>query len=88
MEQTPGQQSTDYIIRLIKVTPTSQVRTRCAQPLIIIYILCKVLQMVEEGRERRMLGNRMILELMDVPIERIQLVLFHPNTSVEMVASR
>jgi hypothetical protein len=45
-----------------------------------------VLQRVEEGRERRMVGNRMILALIDVPIEGMQVVLFHPNTSVPMVA--
>jgi hypothetical protein len=44
--------------------PPSRVKARCAQLLFIIYRLWKVLPRVEESRERRMVGKRMIFVLM------------------------
>jgi hypothetical protein len=55
---------TNYIIRPTKFIPASCVKVRCEQLLIIIHKLWKVLKRVEERRERRMMGKRMILVLM------------------------
>jgi hypothetical protein len=41
---------------------------------------------VEERRERRMVGKRMILVLMKVLIERIELIVLHPYVFIPMVA--
>jgi hypothetical protein len=54
----------EHVIRPAKVIPASRVKARCAQMLIIIHRLWKVLTRVEETRERRMVGERMILVLM------------------------
>jgi len=65
-------------IRSAKVIPASCVTARCAQLLIIIHRLWTVLKWVEERRERMMVGKRMMLVLMEVLIERIELIVFHP----------
>jgi hypothetical protein len=52
------------MIRPVKVILTSCVQARCAQMLIVIYRLWKVLTRVEVRRERRMVGKKMILVLM------------------------
>ena len=57
-------QITKHVIRHAKVIPTIRVKARCAQLLITIPRLWKVLNRVEERRERRMVGKRMILVLM------------------------
>jgi hypothetical protein len=44
--------------------PASHIKARCAQLLIIIHRLWKVLTRVEERRERRMVGKGMRLVLM------------------------
>ena len=52
------------MIRPTKIIPASHVMARREQLLIIIHRLWKVLKRVEEremGRERRMVGKRMIL---------------------------
>jgi hypothetical protein len=59
-----GKEIAQCIIRLTKVIPASHVKARCAQLLISIHKLWKVLKMVEERRESRMVGKRMILVLM------------------------
>jgi hypothetical protein len=41
----------------------------------------------EGRRERRMVGKRMTLVLMEVLIERIEMIIFHPHVFVQMVAS-
>jgi len=51
----------EHIIRPAKAIPTSHVKARCAQLLIITHRLWKVLKRVEERRERRMVGKRIIL---------------------------
>jgi len=51
----------EYVIRLVKVIPASRVKARCAQPLIIIHRLWKLLRMVGLRRERRMVGKRMMV---------------------------
>jgi hypothetical protein len=55
---------TDYVIRLTMEISPSRVQARCVQMLIIIHTLWKVLKRVEERRERRMVGKRMIIVLM------------------------
>jgi len=52
------------VIRPTKVIPASRVKARCAQLLLLIHRLWKVLKRVEERRERSMVGKRMILVLM------------------------
>ena len=54
----------EHVIRLTKVIPASRGKARCAPLLPIVYSLWKVLKRVEERRERRMMGKRMILVLM------------------------
>jgi hypothetical protein len=54
----------EHAIRQAKVIPASPVKARCAQLLIIIHRLWKVLTKVEERRKRRIVGKRMILVLM------------------------
>jgi len=53
-----------HVIRPANVIPTRQVKPRVAQLLIIIYRLWTIQKMVEERRERRMVGQRMMLVLM------------------------
>jgi len=64
MMRTRGQEIAEHMIRPAKVIPASRVKARCAQLLIIIHSHWKVLKRVEERRERRMVGKRMILVLM------------------------
>jgi len=64
MKQATGMEIAEHVIRLAKVIAASHVKARCAQLLIIIHRLSKVLTRVEERRERRMVGKRMILVLM------------------------
>jgi hypothetical protein len=53
----------EHVIQPAKVIPSSHVKARCVQLLVIIHRLSKVLEMVDERRNRRMLGKRMILVL-------------------------
>jgi len=76
----------EHIIRLTKVIPAGRVKARCAQLLIIKQRLWKVPKRVEERRERMMVGQRMILVLMKVWIERIELIVLHPYIFVPMVS--
>jgi hypothetical protein len=64
MKRATGKEIAEHVIRPAKVIPASRVKARCAQLLIIIHRLWKVLTRVEERRERRMVGKRMILVLM------------------------
>jgi len=64
MKRATGKEIAEYIIRPAKVIPASHVKARCAQLLIITHRHWKVLKRVEERRERRMVGMRMILVLM------------------------
>jgi len=64
MKQATGKEIAKHIIRPAKVIPASRVKARCAQLLIIIHRHWKVLRRVEERRERRMVGMRMIPVLM------------------------
>jgi len=57
-------ESAEYIIRPAKVIPASCAQARCVQLLIIIHRHWKVLKRVQERRESRMVGKRMILVLM------------------------
>jgi len=62
-----GKEIGKHINRTTKVFPTSHVKARHEQLLIIIHRLWKVLKRVEERerrRDRRMVGKRMILVLM------------------------
>jgi len=54
----------EHVIRQTKVIPASCVKAWCAQLVTIIHRLWKVLKRVEEKRERRIVGKRMILVLM------------------------
>jgi len=54
----------EHVIRPAKVIPACRAKARCAQLLIITHRLWKVLKRVEERRERRMVGKKMILVLM------------------------
>jgi hypothetical protein len=51
---------TDHIISLAMVIPTRRVKAGCAQLLFAGHRLRKVLMRVEERRERRMVGKRII----------------------------
>ena len=64
MKQPTGQEIAEHITRPAKGIPASRVKARWAQLLIIIHRHWKVLKRVEESRERRMVGKRMILVLM------------------------
>jgi hypothetical protein len=64
MMRATGNDIAKHVIRPAKVIPASRVTARCAQLLIIIHRLWKVLTRVEESRERRMVGKWMILVLM------------------------
>jgi hypothetical protein len=64
MERGTGKEIAEHVIRPANVIPTSRVKARCTQLLIIIHKLWKVLTRVEESRETRMVGKRMILVLM------------------------
>jgi len=63
-KRATGKEIAEHIIRPAKVIPASHVKATCAQLLIIIHRHWKVLKRVEERRERRMVGMRMILVLM------------------------
>jgi len=64
MQRASGKEIAKHVFRPVKVIPARRVTARCAQPLIIIHTLWNVLKRVEERRERRMVGKRMILVLM------------------------
>jgi len=64
MMRATGKEIAEHIIIPAKVIPASHVKARCAQLLIINHRHWKVLKRVEERRERRMVGKRMILVLM------------------------
>jgi len=64
MKRATGTEIAEHIIRPAKVIPASRVKARCAQLLIIIHRHWKVLKRVEERRERRMVGMRIIFVLM------------------------
>jgi len=64
MMRVIGKEIVEHILRPAKVIPAGRVKGRCAQLLIIIQGHWKVLKRVEQRRERRMVGKRMILELM------------------------
>jgi len=64
LKRVTGMEIAEHIIRPAKVTPASGVKVRCMQPLIFVHRVWNVLKRVEERREMRMVGNRMILVLM------------------------
>jgi hypothetical protein len=64
MKRATGKKIAEHVITPAKVIPPRHVKARCEQLLIIIHRLWKVLTRVEERRERRMVGKRMILVLM------------------------
>ena len=64
MKTAVGKVIAKHEFKPVEEIPASHVKARCAQLLIIIHILWKVLQRVEEKKERRMVGKRMILGLM------------------------
>jgi len=86
IKRATGKEIAKHIIRPVKVIPTSRVKATCVQLLIIIYRFWKVQKRVEERRERRMVGKRMILILMSVLSQRIELIVLHPYIFVPMVA--
>jgi len=59
-----GKVITEHRIRPAKVISASPDKSRCTQLVIIIHRLWKTLKRLEESRERRMVGKRMILVLM------------------------
>jgi len=67
MMRATGKEIAEHVSMLTKVIPTSRVKARREQLLIIIHRLWKILKRVEKmekRRERRMVGKRMILVLM------------------------
>jgi len=86
MKRARGKKMAEHVIRLAKVIPTSCVKAWHAQMLLIIHRLWKDLKIVEERRERWMVGKRMILALMYVLMERIESIVLHPYIFVPMVA--
>jgi hypothetical protein len=64
MKRDTRREVAEDIIRPTKVIPACHVKARCVQLLSIIYILWKNLKLVEERRERRMVGMRIIHVLM------------------------
>jgi len=54
----------EHVIRPTTVIAASCVKARCARLIPIIHTLWKVLKGVEERRERRIVGKKMILVLM------------------------
>jgi len=64
MKRATWKEIAEHIIRPAKVIPASHGKARGAQLLIIIHRHWKVLKRVEERRETRMVGKRMILVLM------------------------
>jgi len=86
IERATGQKIVEHRIKPTKVIPTSCVKSRCAQLLMIMHRHWKVLKRAEERRQRGMVGNRMILVLMQVLIRRVDMILLHPDIFVPMVA--
>jgi hypothetical protein len=64
MKRDTRREVAEHIIRPTKVIPACRVNARCVQLLSIIHILGKNLKLVEESRERRMVGMRIIHVLM------------------------
>jgi len=64
MKRATRQVIARHLIRPVEVIPASHVNARCAQLLIILHRLWKVLKRVEEMCERMMVGKRMMLVLM------------------------
>jgi len=64
LKRATVQEIAEHVLRPEKIIPVGCVKARCAQLLINIHRLWKVLKRVEERRERRMVGKRMILVLM------------------------
>ena len=64
MKSATAHEIVEHAIRPAKVIAASRVKDRCAQLQIIIHRLWQVLKKVEERRERRMVGKRIMLELM------------------------
>jgi len=87
MKQATGKVITKHIIMPAEVIPASRVKAWCAQLLLMIHRLLKVLKkVVEERTEWSMVGKRMILVSMWVLIERIELIVLHPYIFVPIVA--
>jgi len=63
MKRATGEGIAKHMTRPARVIPASHVYARCAQLLFIIHRLWKVPKRVDERRERRTVGKRMILEL-------------------------
>jgi hypothetical protein len=61
MRRATGKEIATHVFRPLKIIPASRVKARCAQLLIIIRSDSKILMRVVELRERRTVGNRMIL---------------------------
>ena len=53
-----------HVIRPAKAIPTNHIMAKCTQLLITIHRLWMVLKRVEERRDGRIVGKRIILELM------------------------
>jgi len=64
IQRATGQEVAECMTRAVKEIPASPVEVGCVQQLFIIQKLWKVLKRVEERRERRMVGKRIILVLM------------------------
>jgi len=64
MRRATAREIADRVIKSVKVLLASRIQVRCAPIIIIIHRLLNVLKRVEERRERRMVGKRMILELL------------------------
>ena len=54
-------ENTEHVIRPTNVLPACRVNATCVQLVTIIHWFWKVLKRVEERKERRLVGNRMIL---------------------------
>jgi len=61
MKNAAGKELAEHVIRPAKVIPTSYVKARCGQQIIIVHTPWNVQMIVEQRMERRMVGKRMIL---------------------------
>jgi len=86
MKQATVEGIAKHLIRPANIIPTSRVEASCTQQIIIIHSVWKVLKIVEERTERRMMGKGMILVSIEVLNERIELIVLHPSIFVPMVA--
>jgi hypothetical protein len=63
MKRAAEKEIAEHVIRPVKVIPTNCVQAGCGQLLITALGLWKVLKMVDDSWERRMVGKSLIVSL-------------------------